>query len=91
LLDPVHPLPRHRHAELEHAHQLLRKRHVPEKEHPHAGRSGGLEHAKDARRDLRSVLDLVQDPDLHVVDEERHPLGIADFFERTGDVEAIRM
>jgi hypothetical protein len=38
---------------------------------------------------IRRLLDLLQDTDLHVVDDQCCPLRIADFFESLGDVEAL--
>src|SRR5262249_5766426 len=71
------PLPRHGHPHLEHAHELLRQRHVSREDHTNAALSRGSEDFQNARGNLRPILDLAQDSNLHIVDKKRHSSRIA--------------
>ena len=83
-LRAVHPLPGHGHPVLRCAHQLEGQRQVPGEEHPHPGVPGGREGPLHPLHDPCAVGDLPDDADLHVVDQERHPLGVDRLLERAG-------
>jgi hypothetical protein len=73
-------LPSAPHPQLTHAYQLHRQRYVAREVGPHAGGSRRLDNIPDVLDDVLSVGDLPQDPNLHVVDEERETLRAANFF-----------
>jgi hypothetical protein len=48
-----------------------------------------MEHLPYPGEDPLAVGDLLQDPDLHVIDDKRQLLGAAYLFERLGDLETV--
>src|SRR5215831_2244997 len=67
------------------AHKFFGPGHMSEEEDANAGCACGLQRLNDPRGNLFSLLDLLENTDLHVVDEERHALAVADFLTRLGD------
>jgi hypothetical protein len=59
---------------------------VPSEEHAD-GTARPLKHAADPLDDLRAVGELADDPNLHVVDDQRHAFGIAGVRQGVGDAE----
>ena len=58
-------------------------------EHPHPGAPSGVEHPGHVRGQGRGIGDLAEDPDLHVVDEERHPRRVTRLLEGLGDAQPM--
>ena len=85
LLDSILALPGHRDAQLGDPHQLRGQRHVPGEEDPDAGPAGRLEHPPHALGHLRAVGELADDADLHVVDDQRDAIRVADVGEGVGN------
>jgi hypothetical protein len=60
---------------------------VPGEEHADAGTARRLEHPANSLGDLRAVGELADDPNLHVVDDQRNAFGMARVGRRVGDAE----
>jgi hypothetical protein len=58
---------------------------MPRKEHPHSSVASGAQHFENLLRDLLRVFDLTQNSDLHIVNEQRDPIAVANLFERLRD------
>jgi hypothetical protein len=89
LLRIVGALPRHRHAIAESSHQFFRQRHVAHEEDSHTGGTSSFQYPGDLRHNGLRIFDLLQDTDLHVIDDKRKPPWVADFFKAFGDVETM--
>src|SRR5262249_10756068 len=82
-------LPRHGHTHLKHTHELLRQRHVPREEDPDAGITSSSEHFSNLRRHDGTLTNLSEDPDLHVVDDERQAMRVAHLVETLRYLQSI--
>jgi hypothetical protein len=58
-------------------------------DHPHASLAGGVDHAHNPSDERVGIGHVADDPDLHVVDQQGHPLGVADLLEGLGDLQSI--
>jgi hypothetical protein len=59
---------------------------MPHKKSPDSGLAGRFQHAGYLGHNRCRILDLFQDPDLHIADDQRHPVRIADFFKGLGEI-----
>src|SRR5580765_4977747 len=60
---------------------------MPQVDDPEPAGPGGIDHLADSRGDLGSVDDLAEHPNLHVVDQQRHPARVAGLPESARDAQ----
>jgi nucleotide-binding universal stress UspA family protein len=89
VLEAIHALPRAPHPQLGDAHQLYGQGDVARVVDPHARSPRRSQDLADIGDDRLAVGNLVQDPDLHVVNEESQTRRLAHLGERLRNVEAV--
>ncbi len=60
----------------------------PGKENANSGLTCALENLENFAGDLRAILDLVDDPDLHVIYNQRQPRRMTNIFQRLRNIQS---